>query len=163
MAALAADINVSSVGQPLKLPFSANAADIFYQGAVIWTDTAGGVQATIAAGDRVAGISPTQQTVAAAADLVELYVSGYFWTPLGAAITAADEGELLIMTAAGPTDNIADAVSAGDTKVAEILTDNDAAIGRIKRVTATQMLIELGSFTGSLFVEVGATLAGYWD
>lgn len=160
MAALAADINVSSLGTPLKAEFSCNAADTHYQGSIVYVDTAGGAQVTAAAGDRVVGISTTKQVTTAAGQLIEVYINGLFWVPLGTNIAAADEGERLVSDGPTNSDNFADMVAAGDITLAA----NDACVGRIIRVTATQMLIAIGPDTGQLFVSIATTPAsGYWD
>jgi hypothetical protein len=165
MAALAADTNGSIVGTPVIAKFSANAADTFYRGAIVYIDTAGGAQVTYATGDRPLGISPKNQVIAAAADEVEVLIEGLVWLPVGAAVAAADEGELLIAdVSATPTDNPADMVSFGDTVASDVLADNDAVVGRILRVTATQMLVRIGGgWTGALYINIATTPAsGYF-
>jgi len=153
MAVLAADANAETVGTPTKISLSANGADVFYRGAVVFIDTGGGAQVVPAAGDRVAGLCCQQQTTTAAGDEVEVYSEGLFWLPVGTNITAADEGELLILDiGTTQSDNPGDFVSAGDTTLAA----NDAAVGVIKRVTSTQMLVELGTFTGRIYDAVAA-------
>ena len=148
MAALAADAQCAASGKYGSGPYSANGADVFYKGAIAFCDTGGGLQVVPAAGDRVIGIIPYQQTITAAAQLVEVATSGMFWLPLGTNIAAADEGELLVLDIGSTqSDNPADFVAAADITLAA----NDAAVGVIKRVTATQMLIELGTHTGRIY------------
>ena len=148
MAILAQDINVSVLGQPVYAALSCNAADIHYQGAIVWIDTLGGAQVTGAAADRVVGICTKQQTTTAAGQEIEVLVSGYVWMPIGSGIAAADEGELLVHDDSDAyTDNPADFKAAGDLTLAA----NDAAVGKIVRVTSTQMLIEIGAFTGRIY------------
>ena len=148
MAVLAADINISAVGNTRNTQFSANGADTYYKGAVVFIDTGGGLQALPAAGDRCAGVIPYQQTVTAASDEVEVIVEGLVWMPLGLNITAANEGGILFVNMDGTlSDNVADMPSAIDITIAE----NDIAIGRILRVTSTRMLIGLTpGLTGSI-------------
>lgn len=151
MAALSADLNVSSVGPVIELPFSANAADTFYQGAVVWGDAAGGAQATAAAGDRVLGISTSNQVIAASGDEVRVAVWGHFWFPSISGIAAGDEGNLLLFDADGTlSDNIDDCDST------EAITEaaNDAVVGRILRVKSDKVCISIGhaGMTGALFV-----------
>lgn len=156
MAALAADLNVSAVGVNICVPMSANAADTFYKGAVVFIDASGGVQVTWSAGDRPIGISPKQQITTAAGDLVEVCVFGVFWVPAITGIAAADEGNTLIFdTNAPPTDNIDDADSSeGITEAA-----GDMRVGRVLRYTASRTLVMIGGITGS--ASVGT--AGTWD
>ena len=152
--ALTADANFSSIGTPLKAPFSCNAADTFYQGAIVFTDAGGGVQVTHAATlDRVLGISPKQQVTTAAADIVEVYVKGTFWVPVGSNISAADEGDMLMLDASETsTDDFADTVAMMDTGTYTAAI-HDSVVGQILRVTSTQMLIHLlPGFTGRALV-----------
>lgn len=164
MASLAADVNVSVLGVPVYGGFSCNAADTFYQGAIVYIDTGGGCQVTWATGDRPLGICTKQQVTTAASEIVEVLIDGYVWLPVGTAIAAADEGDYLIAdVSATPTDNPADMVGYGDTVASDVLADNDAVVGRILRVTATQMLVRIGPETGMLFVNIATTPAsGYF-
>jgi len=141
MAVLAADVNFRTYGACNKFTFSGNVADIHYAGAIVYTDTAGGVQAVPAAGDYFCGISTKNQTVVTAGDPVEAYIDGIFLLPVGANIAAADEGDLLIYDISGATasDNWADMVSNLDVTGAA----NDIVIGRILRVTTEGMWIKL--------------------
>lgn len=146
MAALAADVNGSLVGNYRSAQFVANAADTYFRGSIVYADTLGGCQVTAATNDRVLGYSPRNQVVAAG-DLVEVVTSGQVWLPVGTGITASDEGEILVNDGPVDSDNPADMKAAGDITLAAA----DAAIGRIKRVTATQMLVELGNLTGGIY------------
>lgn len=153
MAALAADVNCRAVGKTTTVQLSANAADTFYRGGIAFIDTGGGVQATWAAGDRVAGVIPYQQTTTASGENVVVMVEGLVWLPVGSNIGAADEGDILIINANGTTtDNPADTESATDaTAVA-----GDALVGRILRVTSTEMLIHISpALTGGLGADIG--------
>lgn len=157
MAVLAADVNYSSIGQPDKVSFSANGADVFYAGAIVYSDTGGGVQVVPAAGDRAVGVCAKQVTTTAAGDEVEVYVDGIFWVPVGSGITAADEGSIVIHDiSASQTDNWADCISLEDATLAA----NDIFIGQIMRVTATQMLVAIKpGITGRL---AAATATNLW-
>jgi len=148
MAVLAADVNISAVGDTRNTQFSANGADTYFKGAIVYSDTGGGLQALPAAGDRCVGVIPYKQVVTAASDEVEVIVEGLVWMPLGTNITAADEGDILCCDISGTlSDNPADMVSAIDITIAE----NDIAVGRILRVTSTRMLIGLTpGLTGSI-------------
>ena len=140
MAVLAADANVETVGHATKCSFSANGADTFYRGAVLYADTGGGVQLVPAAGDQIVGIVAQQVTTTAAGDEVEAYVDGVFWMPVGTNITAADEGTRIVNDMdSTQSDNVADFVSQADITVVA----NDQSLGYILRVTATQMLIKV--------------------
>jgi len=109
MAALAADSAYRFKGSPTKHVFSGNAADIHYGGALLFIDTAGGVQAVPASGDMFAGIVTVKQTVVAVGDPVEAFIEGFFFLPLGTNIAAADEGDLAIIDISGTlSDNPAD-------------------------------------------------------
>ena len=141
------------------MPFSANAADTFYRGAVVFVDTAGGVQVTAAAGDRCKGVVLKQQVIAAVGDQVEVMIRGIVAFPAKAAVVAADEGSNMLLDASATlTDNIADACFDSNEALTEAA--NDTVLGRIERVTSSQMFIHLGSQTGGLFD--ATTTAGMW-
>ena len=149
MAVLAADVNISAVGDTRNTQFSANGADTYFKGAIVYSDTGGGLQALPAAGDRCVGVIPYKQVVTAAGDEVEVIVEGLIWMPIGTAnISAADEGDILCCDISGTlSDNPGDMVSAIDITIAA----NDIAVGRILRVTTTQMLIGITpGLTGSI-------------
>lgn len=159
MAALAADVNGSTVGPVTTLPFSANAADTYFRGSIVFTDAAGGVQVTYAATlDRVVGVSPSKQVIANIGDEVDVIVHGAIWLPVGSGIAAADEGDLLMVDiSATSSDNPADAVSVTDATEAL----GDMIVGQIMRVTATQMLIFLTpGITGRA---IAATTTNLWS
>ena len=142
MAVLAADINVSTFGTPTKLSFSANVADTYFKGAVVFIDDAGGVQVVPAAGDRCAGIASKNQVIATAADEVEVYVDGYFEMPLGTNIAAADEGNFIgLDIGTTQSDNIADFVSLEIAADDVAIAVNDCVLGRIIRVKAASMIV----------------------
>jgi len=155
MGVLTADLNVSGVGPQITLPFVANAADTYYRGAIVWIDTAGGVQVTWGAGDRAIGYSPKKQTPAVG-DLVEVVVFGAAWFPAITGVAAGDEGNTIVFDAdTPPTDNIDDADSGeGITEAA-----GDIRVGRIMRYTASKTLVMFTGITGSLSVG----LTGTWD
>ena len=140
MAALAADSIFRFKGSPTKHVFSGNVADIHYAGALLFTDTAGGVQAVPANGDYFAGIVCYQQTVVSAGDPVEAFIDGLFLLPAGTNIAAADEGDLAIIDISGTlSNNPADIVSNLDATGAV----GDIAIGRIVQVTSEGMWVKL--------------------
>ena len=157
MGALAADANLSTVGDVITLPFSANAADTFYRGSIVYTDAAGGVQVTYASTvDRALGISPKTQTAAGAGSIVEVIVFGAIWLPIGSGIAAADEGDrLMVDISATSSDNPADCVSMTDMTEAT----GDMILGQILRVTTAQMLVFLSpGFTGRALVATTTNL-----
>lgn len=128
MAELTADKHYAHLGTPTIFAFSANGADTFYAGALLFADTAGGVQAVPAAGDHFVGIVTKQQIITAAGQLVEAYIDGYHHIPYTGA-AAADEGEALYMDVTGTlSDNTADLVVGGTAAA------NDILIGRVFRV-----------------------------
>lgn len=155
MAALAANAYVSTKGPISVSKFKANAADEYFAGAIVYADTAGGCQVTAAAGDRVLGICRKYHN-ASAGDEIEVITRGTVVLPIGTNIAAADEGEILVNDGPTSTDNPGDLVAGGDITLAT----NDAAVGRIKRVTTSRMEVELGGgLTGAVY---NATL-GSWD
>lgn len=138
--ALAGDINVSTIGSPVKATFSCNAALTFYRGALVYIDTGGGVQILPAAGDRCVGISPKKQVTTAAGQEVEVYVKGLFWLPLGDSIAVTDEGDLLVMDLGSvQSDDIGVSESAGHATLAT----TDIIIGQILRVKTAAMLVAI--------------------
>ena len=154
MAALAADINVSTVGTPTLYKFAANGADTYYRGAIVFIDTGGGVQVVPAAGDLPLGISTKQQVIAAAADLVEVMVEGWAWLPIGTGVAADDEGTRLTLDiSATQSDNAADWIPEADAGGG--LAANDISLGIIKKVETTRMLIKFAPaiHNGTTWVE----------
>jgi hypothetical protein len=142
MAALSADIQMSTIENTIvSIKMSANAADTYYKGSVVFIDEAGGVQLTAAgtSADVPLGISPKNQVIAAAGDMVEVIVQGMVWVPVGTNIAAADEGRLAVCDNDALTDNPADLISWADAVAA-----NDMVFGRILRVSGTQMLLGFG-------------------
>jgi hypothetical protein len=158
MAVLAADQNISTVGPVTITPHSANAADTYFRGAIVFIDVDGGVQVTNAtdAADRCLGISPKQQSPTAAGDIVQVITCGNVWLPVGTNIAAADEGDFAVGDDSGTiTDNPGDIVAAGDITPEAGL---DTCLGKILRVTSTQMLIAISpALTGNLYAANG------WD
>lgn len=154
MAALTGDINISEVGPVVTVPLSANAADVYYKGAVVYIDTAGGAQVTFGTADRPIGISPKQQNPAIG-DEVQVIVWGVMWVPAITGVAALDEGERLVGTGA-MTDNIDDYDSGSGVTVAA----NDICLGRILRFTTTRTLIFVN---GGLAGSVAIGTAGTWE
>jgi hypothetical protein len=141
MAVLAADVQLSHYGEPTKIPVPADAADIYYAGAIVWGKAAGYATVAPSAGDRVLGICTHKQTVAAQGDLVEIWADGLFQFPTIASITAADVGDSAVFdVSAAITDNPADIISGGDLTVGA----NDVWFGQIKGFVDGKAIIALG-------------------
>ena len=156
MAALAADAYCETVGNYRSQKYSANAADTYYRGSLVYTDSAGGAQLTYAAGDIALGYSPKKQVMAASGE-VEVITEGYLWLPIGTNIDANDEGDWLINDGPTSTDNPADLESAGDLTLAS----GDMICGRIMRCTTSHMLIYINPmFMGCVYFTNG-TPANY--
>jgi len=147
MAARTANANLITVGAITTMGFSANAADTFFAGAVVWADTGGGAQVTAAAADSPIGICPFNQVIATAADEVQVIVAGVIGIPQ-ATLTAADEGRLLGFDAGTLTDNFEDAVTLSGLTLA----DNDCVLGKALRYKSGRMFIQIGTNTGGLFL-----------
>lgn len=149
MAALAADINVSSIGPVVTIQMPA-IADTFYQGAFVYILDAGGNVSPVPVTTSIClGLSPTQQVVGTAGDLIQVAIQGYFWMPVGTNIAAEDEGNLLMMDVSGTlSDNPADLVSVAPGDVAIAATD--IIVGRLIRVSSPNMLVAVnfGGVTG---------------
>lgn len=141
MAALGADSPCKYHGDPEKFSFACVGALTFYGGALAFIKKGtGGVQPTPAASYNFAGIVCQKTVTTAAAQEVPIFTDGYFLVPTGAAITAADEGDLAIMNLDGTlSDNPADLVSNLDAT--GVVTD--VAVGRIMRVTTEGMWLKL--------------------
>lgn len=148
MAALAQDVNASTVGPTTTIKMLSNGADTYYRGALLYQDAAtGGVQPTWGSGDIAVGFSPTNQVTTASGEEVAVVIQGAIWLPVGTALAVDDEGDYLMNDGPANTDNPADLESASDLTLA----DGDMYIGRILRVTSTQMLIFLSpGLTGML-------------
>ncbi len=147
MAAMSADVNVETQGNIETFGFSANAADTFFRGAVVWIDTGGGAQATAAAGDVPVGIILKNQVIASAGDEVEVMIRGLVGLPTSLAVT--DEGGRIGFDAGTLTDNVdADAVMISGLTLA----DNDVILGRLLRVRNSLGFIQIGSETGGIFI-----------
>lgn len=151
MAVLAANANVAIVGTGTKISVPCGAADIFYEGAVVWTDetsptaTVSPVTVAPATGDRILGICARQVTTLAEGDLVDVYVDGTFAIKGMTNVTRHDIGEFVVYDAGTTiTDNPADAVSAGDITLA----DNDAILGRLVSYVDSTAYVKLGDTTG---------------
>ena len=157
MAILAADTAVSTFGVPLKINVLASVAgDVFYSGALVYVDVGGaGVagSATVvpAVGDRFLGISPKQQTPAAAGDLVEVYIEGVFEIP-NSTLAATDNGDMLVFDSSGTkTDNPADLVAM--LQITPVVSD--AVVGQIIKADGTRALIAISpGFSGRLVATV---------
>ena len=116
MAVLAKNANVGLVGTGTKISVPCGAADIFYEGAVVWTDetsasaTVSPVTVAPATGDRILGICARQVTTTAEGDLVDIYIDGTFAIKGMTNVTRHDIGELVVFDAGTTiTDNPADA------------------------------------------------------
>jgi hypothetical protein len=142
MGVLTADLYTEIVGPFVEAPFLSNGADTYYQGALVYIDTGGGVQALNAAADRFLGVILKQQTVAAAEE-VSVMIWGHIWLPLAANIAAEDEGDPVGMDDATGSDNIADGQSMGPEGDVG-LDEDDIFIGRILRVNSPRMLVAIG-------------------
>ena len=160
MANLAADINIDTFGPVTEVPFSANAAATYYRGAIAFVDTAGGVQVgTQGIGDRPIGVVLRQQVIAAIADQVEVCIAGVVAFPVSSQLAAADEGNIVFFDSSGTlTDNIDDAIF--DSTDQEAPAANDCIVGKLLRVTSTQMFIQFGSITGQRLD--ATTTLGLW-
>src|SRR6188768_590226 len=113
MGVLTADVLLTYKGHPQKFSHSANGADEFYEGALLFGDTGGGCQVVPAAGDFFLGIVAYHQTVTAAGQEVEYFSDGLVLFPPCGGVTAADEGDVLIMDiGTTQSDNPADCVDA---------------------------------------------------
>lgn len=152
MAILAADSTVSMYGEGLKVPMPCTGADIFYKGAIVWSDTSGGTGlaqvGSLAAGDRVLGICAEQTTTTAAGDLVPVYIFGAFEFPAMTNVTGADVGDWCVFdVSASITDNPADCVASGDITLAV----NDAVVGKIVSYVNSRAIVQLGNWTGAIY------------
>ncbi|MDH3286081.1 MAG: hypothetical protein OEQ13_15215, partial [Acidobacteriota bacterium] len=128
MAALAADLNISTYGPIIEVPIKA-AAVTFFQGAIVWSDLDGVGYATDApaAGDRILGVSLTKQVNATAGDEVSVMVFGV--VKFFAAVTdlaTTDAGAIVAFDATTLTDNITDAQDATGLTFA----DNFSILGK---------------------------------
>ncbi len=147
MALVSADVNVETIGPIASMGFSANAADTYFRGAIVWIDTGGGAQVgTMGAGDVPLGISLKNQVIATAGDEVEVCIAGLVGLPT--ALAATDEGGRIGFDAGTITDNIADAVMISGLTIA----DNDVILGRLLRVRNSLGFIQIGSETGGIFI-----------
>lgn len=157
MAVLAADVQIPHFAEPIKITGPADAADIFYAGAIVWGKEAGRVTCAPASGDRPIGIVTRQQTTLAAGDPVEYYCFGLFQFPALSGVTVADIGELAVFdVSVNVTDNPADVLSGEDVTLAA----NDAIIGRIVSFLdndSSKPLVLIGGMTGMLYDATGAT------
>ena len=147
MALVSADVNVETEGSIRLFGFSANAADTYFRGAIVWVDTGGGVNAgTMATGDFPIGVCLKRQVIATAGDEVEVCIDGVIGLPTALAVT--DEGFTLGFDASGTiTDNIADAVLLSGLTLA----DDDTILGRLLRVRSGLGYIHIGQATGMKF------------
>ena len=163
MAVLAKNANVAIVGTGTKISVPCGAADIFYEGAVVWTDetsptaTVSPITVAPATGDRILGICARQVTTTAEGDLVDIYVDGTFAIK-GISVTRNDIGEFVVFDAGTTiTDNPADAVAAGDITLA----DNDAILGTLVSYYDSTAYVRLGGLTG--FIRAAADTAVCWE
>lgn len=109
MAALTADANLQHKGTPTKIAIPAVAGgDTFYAGALVYADaTAGLAQVVPASGDVLLGIC-AKQTVAAAGDLVEVYVDGVWSIPYASAAVGDSDAIIGLNIGTTQSDNPAD-------------------------------------------------------
>lgn len=158
MAALTADINISTDGDITITPVKADAADVFYQGAICWADldaSGDAIVGSIAAGDRVLGVC-MKYVNAADGDLIPILVGGCIWFPAITGIDATDVGSLITFDAGTLTDNIDDA----DSSAALTLAANDAAVGKLIRYDSSLgCLVQIGNMTGLIYA--GAAGSGW--
>lgn len=164
MAVLAKNANISISGPVTKISVPCGAADVFYEGAVVWTDetsptaTVSPVTVAPATGDRVLGICARQVTTLAEGDLVDVYVEGVIGIAGMTNVTRHDIGELVVFDAGTTiTDNPTDAVSAGDITLA----DNDAVLGRLVSYVDSVAYVKVGDFTGRIFAADATAVA--WE
>lgn len=153
MAVLAANANVALVGTGTKISVPCGAADIFYEGAVVWADetsptaTVSPVTVAPATGDRILGICARQITTTAEGDLVDIYIDGTFAIKGMTGVTRHDIGDLIVYDAGTLiTDNPADAVASGDIATA----DNDAILGVLVSYYDSTAYVRVGGLTGSI-------------
>lgn len=145
MAALTADVQIPALGATaVKLALPAVGADTFYAGALVYADaTNGKCQVTMAAGDRFLGICAKQKVVAAADELVDVYVDGIFLLPFnGAAVD--DVGEKVWMDTDVATDNPADLLPDADITLAA----NDVLIGKCLGLSGSSGWVKLHTIAG---------------
>jgi hypothetical protein len=145
MAVLAKNANVAVMGTPVKISVPCGAADIFYEGAVIWADFSSPsgsiiVNCAPAAGDKVLGICARQVTTTALGDLVDIYTSGIFAVKGMTNVDASDIGGYAIFLAAALTDNPTDMVSTVDATE----TVNSCMVGKIVSYYDSTAYVELG-------------------
>ncbi len=147
MAARTTNATLITVGAITTMGFSANAADTYFSGAVVWADTGGGAQVTAAAGDKPIGLCPFNQVIAAAGDEVQVITTGIVGIPQST-LTAADELSLIGYDAGTLNDNFEDAVNLSGLTLA----DNDAILGKALRYKNGRLFVQLGTNTGLIFL-----------
>jgi len=127
---LAADLNISTFGTPITVQVPA-AVDTYYQGAIVWNDVDSSGYATCApaAGDRILGVSPTQQVISSAGDSIEVIVFGVVkFSAVPNALATTDAGAIIAadVSADGASDNITDMYDITGLTLA----DNDSILGK---------------------------------
>jgi len=164
MAVLAKNANVALVGTGTKISVPCGAADIFYEGAVVWVDetsptaTVSPITVAPATGDRILGICARQVTTTAEGDLVDVYIDGTF-AIAGMSVTRNDIGDLIVFDAGTTiTDNPADAVAAGDITTA----DNDAILGVLVSYYDSTAYVRLGGLTGQIKMADANAIGWEW-
>lgn len=159
MAAMTEDANISAVGPVTTISMPA-IADTFYQGSLVFVLTGGGnvTNIPVNSGDnQCVGICLKQQTIANAGDSLEVAVVGLFWLPLSGNVATADAMSILYMDdSATLSDNPADL----ENNIQIPLVAQDIIVGRVIRITSTQMLvaINIGGLTGSGVLATGAAV-----
>jgi len=154
MALLAADVHIPVLaGSGVKLGIPAVGADTFFAGALIAGDQTNGkcqVMGSPAStdGDTFLGICAKQKVVAAADELVEVYISGIFLIPFTGAVVT-DVGQRLFMDLDVDTDNPGDTLIEAEITVA----DGDFYIGNVKVISGTSGWVEIR--TGHIAKAVG--------
>jgi hypothetical protein len=143
MSDLTKDNYMEAVGFQVMSDFVNTAAAItYYQWSIVYILAAGAVSKTPVATSRALGISPKKQVVASGGS-VEVIIFGHIWMPLGASITAADEGDPLVLNiGTTATDNVADYQSA-KPEGALIIAADDIFLGRILRAKSNRMLVAI--------------------
>ncbi len=150
MAALSAAVQIPMIGPMTKLGvqgFGASYPEVFYAGAVVWTDAANGLAQTAGGttGDRVIGICAETVTTTAANQIVNVYVGGLMLIKYATPIVG-DTGQMLVsLASAANTDNPAEL----DATVAFGPATDDAAVGRI-------LAIDTGVTAGWVQLQCGA-------
>lgn len=129
MAALSADVYLTTGANTRQMKLKALGADVFYKGAIVVYDASTGfIQVpTGGSADEFAGIVVEQTTTTAQGDEVLVMTEGEVLIPYGTTAQQGDEGDLLFRDISANSDNPEDLLSATYAASADI------AIGRIFR------------------------------